>query len=273
MLLFPSLALIGCFFAYPLFITLETSLTVPSGHALTLRNLGNIPVQRLLECDLAHGSAGDRHDSLFGWLGSPPGASIEKADAGAQAHSRADPDTLGHSCADWRPRFADRSVRHGLGRKIDRDHFSATDKNKLHDHGPRHLLYVALRALYDLDDTSGRGGYRPCGGRSARVLGANSVQVLLRITLPLSMPGIRAGAILTFLLAFEAFGIPLIAGGNNRPLAVEIYTQAHVYNKPEIGSALAIIMAYPALLVLALAEAAARLRRRSAKSSSGLGAM
>lgn len=95
---------------------------------------------------------------------------------------------------------------------------------------------------------------------AARVLGASPSQVFFKITLPLSLPGIRAGAILTFLLAFEAFGIPLIAGGNHRPLAVEIYTQAHVFNKHEIGSALAIIMALSAIVVLALPGTVAWLR-------------
>ncbi len=95
---------------------------------------------------------------------------------------------------------------------------------------------------------------------AARVAGASPLQVVLKITLPLSLPGIKAGAILTFLLAFEAFGIPLIAGGNYRPLAVEVYTQAHVYNDHARGSALAIIMAVSALLVLALPEIYSKLR-------------
>ena len=39
------------------------------------------------------------------------------------------------------------------------------------------------------------------------------------------MPGILAGSVLTFMAAFGAFSIPLVAGGNYRPLSVEIYRQ------------------------------------------------
>jgi len=115
------------------------------------------------------------------------------------------------------------------------------------------ICYTWLYAPYTILTTlSAVEGINPEIEEAARVVGASPLQVLFKITLPLSMPGIKAGAILTFLLAFEAFGIPLIAGGNYRPLAVEVYTQAHVYNNHERGSALAIIMAVSALLVLAL---------------------
>ncbi|MBC7250490.1 MAG: sugar ABC transporter permease [Anaerolineae bacterium] len=60
---------------------------------------------------------------------------------------------------------------------------------------------------------------------AADVAGANRWQVLRHIVIPLIMPGILAGSVLTFMAAFGAFSIPLVAGGNYRPLSVEIYRQ------------------------------------------------
>jgi putative spermidine/putrescine transport system permease protein len=76
------------------------------------------------------------------------------------------------------------------------------------------------------------------------VSGANRWQVLRYIVLPLITPGILAGSVLTFMAAFGAFSVPLIAGGNYRPLAVEIYKQISVPipARWSAASAIAIIM-------------------------------
>jgi putative spermidine/putrescine transport system permease protein len=65
----------------------------------------------------------------------------------------------------------------------------------------------------------------PAIEEAAEVSGANRWQVLRHVVIPLIMPGILAGSVLTFMSAFGAFSIPLIAGGNYRPLSVEIYRQ------------------------------------------------
>jgi len=65
----------------------------------------------------------------------------------------------------------------------------------------------------------------PAIEEAADVSGANRWQILRHVVLPLIMPGILAGSVLTFMAAFGAFSIPLIAGGNYRPLSVEIYRQ------------------------------------------------
>ena len=65
----------------------------------------------------------------------------------------------------------------------------------------------------------------PAIEEAAGVSGANRWQVLRHVVLPLITPGILAGSVLTFMAAFGAFSIPLIAGGNYRPLSVEIYRQ------------------------------------------------
>lgn len=113
------------------------------------------------------------------------------------------------------------------------------------------LFYTWLFAPFTILTTlSAFESINPDIEEAARVCGASPTQVLRRVSIPLSVSGIRAGSILTFLLAFEAIGIPLIAGGNNRPLAVAIYTQAEVFNNFPVGSALAVVIAVAALAVL-----------------------
>ncbi len=76
------------------------------------------------------------------------------------------------------------------------------------------------------------------------VSGATRWQVLRYIVLPLITPGILAGSVLTFMAAFGAFSVPLIAGGNYRPLAVEIYKQISIPipARWSAASAIAIVM-------------------------------
>jgi putative spermidine/putrescine transport system permease protein len=79
---------------------------------------------------------------------------------------------------------------------------------------------------------------------AAQVSGADRWQVLRYVVLPLIAPGILAGSVLTFMSAFGAFNIPLIAGGNYRPLAVEVYKQIQLYipARWSQASAMAVIM-------------------------------
>src|ERR1039458_10747060 len=49
--------------------------------------------------------------------------------------------------------------------------------------------------------------------RSARSLGAGPARAFFRVFLPLSMPGIEAGCILTVILAAGSYVIPAVLGG------------------------------------------------------------
>ena len=84
------------------------------------------------------------------------------------------------------------------------------------------------------------------------VSGATRWQVLRYIVLPLITPGILAGSVLTFMAAFGAFSVPLIAGGNYRPLAVEIYKQISVPIPARWSAAGAIAIVMGALQVIFL---------------------
>lgn len=93
----------------------------------------------------------------------------------------------------------------------------------------------------------------PAIEEAADVAGANRWQVLRHVVLPLIMPGILAGSVLTFMMAFGAFSIPLIAGGNYRPLSVEIYRQIDFTPaRWSAASARAMIMALLQVIFLTL---------------------
>jgi ABC-type Fe3+ transport system permease subunit len=94
---------------------------------------------------------------------------------------------------------------------------------------------TTLAALESLD---------PAIEEAAEVAGAGRWQLLRHVLLPLVTPGILAGSVLTFMAAFGAFSVPLVAGGNYRPLAVEIYKQIAVPIPPHWSgaSAIAVIM-------------------------------
>ncbi len=92
------------------------------------------------------------------------------------------------------------------------------------------LFYVWLYFPYTFLTTLGRlEGLDPGIEEAARVSGANQWQVLRHIVLPLITPGILSGSVLTFMAAFGAFSIPLVAGGDYRPLSVEVYKQIELF--------------------------------------------
>lgn len=77
---------------------------------------------------------------------------------------------------------------------------------------------------------------------AASVLGANSIYIFFRITLPLLKPAIFASAMLVFIFCFSSFGVILILGGLSlSTIEVEIYRQAaHLFNLP-VASALSLL--------------------------------
>ncbi len=82
-------------------------------------------------------------------------------------------------------------------------------------------------------------------------LGASRLTAFLRITLPLSLPGILAGTLLTFTLATSAFVAPLVLGGG-RVLMMSILIQQQMtmlLNWPA-GSAQAIVLVLLVSLLL-----------------------
>jgi len=109
-----------------------------------------------------------------------------------------------------------------------------------------YFSYTAVTTLSTLE------GLDPAFEEAARVSGATPWQVLRYVVLPLIMPGVLAGSVLTFMAAFGSFSIPLITGGSYRPLAVQIYKQIEVYtpSRWSAASAMAVVMALLQLVFL-----------------------
>jgi len=103
------------------------------------------------------------------------------------------------------------------------------------------------------------GALRTAGTRyetAAASLGAGPSRVLLRVTLPLVMPALLSGTVLSFARALGEFGATLtFAGslqGTTRTLPLEIYLQRE--NDPEAAVALSFVLMLVAVLVIAVAR-------------------
>ncbi len=79
---------------------------------------------------------------------------------------------------------------------------------------------------------------------AASDLGANKVQAFLRITLPLSMPGVISGITLVFLPAVSSFFIPKLLGGGQYVLIGNVIeSQFLTSGNWNFGTAISLIMA------------------------------
>lgn len=88
---------------------------------------------------------------------------------------------------------------------------------------------------------------------AARSLGASRTKTFLRVTLPLSMPGIQAGTILVFVLAISAYVTPAMLGGARAKTMSVLIVQYLVDNfRWPAGAALALILAVTAIVSVGL---------------------
>lgn len=88
---------------------------------------------------------------------------------------------------------------------------------------------------------------------AASDLGASPVQSFLRVTLPLSVPGIVSGITLVFLPAVSAFFIPkLLGGGSWFLIGNVIENQFITVGEWNFGSAISVIMAIIMMLLMSL---------------------
>jgi putative spermidine/putrescine transport system permease protein len=86
-------------------------------------------------------------------------------------------------------------------------------------------------------------GIDPHLEEASQSLGAGPVQTFRQVVLPLSLPGVAAGALLVFVLTISAFATPrLVGGATTHVLSIFIYDQAlGVFNWP-FGSAVSMLL-------------------------------
>jgi len=104
---------------------------------------------------------------------------------------------------------------------------------------------------------------------AAQDLGANAWQRFWRITFPLSLPGVYAGAALVFIPALGIFAIPDILGGPDDSLIGNVIKQQFLETRDwPFGSVLSIVLTVTALALAGLAAwIGARSTRREASGA------
>jgi putative spermidine/putrescine transport system permease protein len=86
---------------------------------------------------------------------------------------------------------------------------------------------------------------------AARTLGANRIQTLIKIELPLLGPGISAGILLTFVIVFNEFLVTLfIAGPNTTTAALRVYNLTRTGFLPSTAALAATMQAVSFIVVL-----------------------
>jgi putative spermidine/putrescine transport system permease protein len=100
--------------------------------------------------------------------------------------------------------------------------------------------------------------------QAAALLGATRSAALLRIVLPLSMPGVVSGSIIVFLLSMNSYLTPaLLGGGFVQMIANFVYDQAiSLWNMPLAAAAATILLVTAFALIALLNAGFERLGRR-----------
>lgn len=92
----------------------------------------------------------------------------------------------------------------------------------------------------------------PALEEAAQNLGANPAVTFLKVTLPLSLPGLLAGSVLVFINGIGAYVTPLLIGGTKVPMmVVDIYDEFSAVGNWPFGAALSFVLLGTALLLLA----------------------
>ncbi len=93
-----------------------------------------------------------------------------------------------------------------------------------------------------------------CVVEAAQDLGCSSVNVLRKITIPLSMPGITTGIISVFVPSVSTFIISRMLGGGTNDLIGDIIESQFLGNSynPHLGSAMALVLIVLVLLIMSI---------------------
>jgi spermidine/putrescine transport system permease protein len=85
---------------------------------------------------------------------------------------------------------------------------------------------------------------------AAQDLGANALQTFLRVTLPLIMPGVIAGALLAFALSIDDFVITNFNAGSTVTYPLYIWGAARVSIPPQVNVLAAMIFVFTVAMML-----------------------
>ena len=97
-------------------------------------------------------------------------------------------------------------------------------------------------------------------------LGATPMQMAYRVLLPLAMPGVLAGTILTFILAMNAYATPVLLGGPRfQMMGPLVYNQFVQQNNWPFGGAIAFILLTATLLLTMAANLVVQGRYRAGR--------
>ena len=98
--------------------------------------------------------------------------------------------------------------------------------------------------------------------RAARSLGASPLSAFLRVTLPVIMPGVVAGAVFAFATSFDEVVVALfMTSAEQRTLPVQMFSGIRDQINPTIMAAATLLLALSTVLFLLVAWLSARARR------------
>ena len=89
---------------------------------------------------------------------------------------------------------------------------------------------------------------------AAQDLGANSVKVITKVVLPLSLPGISSGVTMVFVPSVSTFIISKMLGGGTNQLIgdiIDLQFLGNTYN-PNLGSAISLVLMVIVLLCMSI---------------------
>lgn len=101
---------------------------------------------------------------------------------------------------------------------------------------------------------------------SAKDLGCNDFWVFLKVTLPLSLPGIYTGVTMVFIPAISTFVVPNLLGGNNFYLIGNLIEKQFTFTGDwGFGSAISIVLIIIMLIFLLLPKLYKNIKKRTAR--------
>jgi putative spermidine/putrescine transport system permease protein len=109
--------------------------------------------------------------------------------------------------------------------------------------------------------------------RASRSLGASAWRTFWNVVFPLSLPGLRTGAVLVFSLCMSAYGIPALVGGPRvKVLSYLIYEQSISLLNWPFAASMAVILLASTTGLIAIVGLWRRQRRQALPIAAEMGA-